>query len=150
MSYIRSYASYPKEARDVFCFKKLHLGHVAKSYALRDPPTKITGLGKGNWVRSDERKRERKSALKVRKKALDCDSNYSNLFPTRSSFYDSNKFPFLKGEERVIKAQKKRINQKALVMSEYASGFDGIDLSAMAKEKKPKKNQGQNKFKGKK
>ena len=66
VSYIRSYASYPKEARDVFCFKKLHLGHVAKSYALRDPPTKITGLGKGNWVRSDERKRERKSALKVR------------------------------------------------------------------------------------
>ena len=50
----------------------------------------------------------------------------------------------------MIKAQKKRINQKALVMSEYASGFDGIDLSAMAKEKKPKKNQGQNKFKGKK
>ena len=35
-------------------------------------------------------------------------------------------------------------------MSEYASGFDGIDLGAMVKDKKTKKNQGQNKFKGKK
>lgn len=106
VSYIRSYASYPKEVRDTFCFKKLHLGHVAKSYALRDPPKKITGLGKGSWVKSDERKRERKSALK--------------------------------GEERVIKAQRKRIGQKELVMSEYASGFDGIDLSAVAKDKTKK------------
>ena len=102
VSYIRSYASYAKNVRDVFCFKELHLGHIAKSYALRDPPTKITGIGKGHWVGNTARKKQKD----------------------------------LKQEENVIKAQKKRINQKALVMSEYSSGFDGIDFSTKAEKKK--------------
>jgi ATP-dependent RNA helicase DDX31/DBP7 len=106
VSYVRSYASYPKEIRHIFCFKDLHLGHIAKSYALRDPPSKITGIGKGNWVKNDQRKQQKNN---------------------------------LKDEEKVIKAQKKRINQKQLVMSEYASGFDGIDLNAVKKQEKVKK-----------
>ena len=109
----RSYASYPKEVRDTFCFKSLHLGHIAKSYALRDPPTKITGLGKGHWVKNDDRKREKSEAKSE-----------------------------LKQEESIIKAQKRRINQRSLIVSEFSSGFDGIDMSAMAKPvgkgKKPK------------
>merc|ERR1719336_2413565 len=62
VSFVRSYASYPREARNVFCFKDLHLGHCAKSFALRDPPSKITGIGKGNradkgnWVEKQEKK----------------------------------------------------------------------------------------------
>jgi ATP-dependent RNA helicase DDX31/DBP7 len=115
VSYVRSYASFPRDIRHIFCFKELHLGHIAKSYALRDPPKKITGLGKGHWVQNDERKKEQ-----IQRKSD------------------------LKGEERVIKAQKKRISQKALVMSEYSSGFDGIDLNDVKKEKKRKPN-----FKGK-
>ena len=55
VSFVRSYASYPREARDVFCFRDLHLGHCAKSFALRDPPSKITGIGKGQWVDKQER-----------------------------------------------------------------------------------------------
>lgn len=45
-SWVRFYASYPKEARNVFNFKALHLGHHAKSFALRDPPSVIGGIGK--------------------------------------------------------------------------------------------------------
>ncbi len=56
----------------LFFSQELHLGHLAKSFALRDPPSKITGIGKGkggkgggeaetgHWVRSDERKRREK------------------------------------------------------------------------------------------
>ena len=94
VSFVRSYASYPREARKVFCFKDLHLGHCAKSFALRDPPSKITGIGKGNWVEKQERKSKD-----------------------------------LKREEKIIKAQKRRIDQKSLIMSEYSSGL----------EKEPKK-----------
>ena len=54
VSLVRSYASYPKDVRHIFSFKALHLGHIAKSFALRDPPNKITGIGKGNWVRKEE------------------------------------------------------------------------------------------------
>ena len=95
VSYVRSYASYPREARNVFCFKDLHLGHCAKSFALRDPPSKITGIGKGNregkgnWVEKQERRQKD-----------------------------------IKREEKIIKAQKRRIDQKSLVMSEYSSGID--------------------------
>merc|ERR1719195_528097 len=95
VSFVRSYASYPREARNVFCFKDLHLGHCAKSFALRDPPSKITGIGKGNradkgnWVEKQE------------KRSKD-----------------------LKREEKIIKAQKRRIDQKSLIMSEYSSGLE--------------------------
>jgi len=101
VSFVRSYASYPREAREVFCFKELHLGHCAKSFALRDPPSKITGIGKGQWVDKQERK-------------------------TKD----------LKREEKIIKAQKRRLDQKSLIMSEYSTGFDGISGHASKKRKK--------------
>ncbi|XP_051153338.1 probable ATP-dependent RNA helicase DDX31 [Leptopilina boulardi] len=46
ISWIRFYASYPREMREIFDRKELHLGHYAKSFALRDPPQKISGIGK--------------------------------------------------------------------------------------------------------
>ena len=104
VSYVRSYASYPKEIREVFSFKALHLGHLAKSFALRDPPTKITGICKGKRVEKAELKKK--------------DDVY------------------LKKEERIIHAQRKRINQKSLVLSEFSSGFEGIDASITGGTKK--------------
>ncbi|XP_065200467.1 probable ATP-dependent RNA helicase DDX31 [Planococcus citri] len=46
VSWVRFYASYPKEMRNVFNFKELHLGHYAKSFALIHPPKAISGIGK--------------------------------------------------------------------------------------------------------
>jgi len=103
VSFVRSYASYPKEAREVFCFKELHLGHCAKTFALRDPPSKITGIGKGQWVHKQEKKTKN-----------------------------------LKREEKIIKAQKRRIDQKSLIMSEYSTGFDGISDKDKANKKRKK------------
>ncbi|XP_042902622.1 ATP-dependent DNA helicase DDX31 isoform X2 [Parasteatoda tepidariorum] len=42
-SYIQSYASYPKGLRHVLPFKALHLGHVAKSFCLREAPSNLRG-----------------------------------------------------------------------------------------------------------
>ena len=103
VSFVRSYASYPREAREVFCFRDLHLGHCAKSFALRDPPSKITGIGKGQWVEKQEKK-------------------------TKD----------IKREEKIIKAQKRRICQKSLVMSEYSTGFEGIGKQESKKVRKEK------------
>lgn len=50
VSFVRFYASYPVDARGVFSFKALHLGHYAKSFALKDPPSQIGGLGKKQWL----------------------------------------------------------------------------------------------------
>ena len=46
VSYVRSYAALPKDVRDVFNFQSLHLGHYAKSFALRDPPAQINTAGR--------------------------------------------------------------------------------------------------------
>eukprot|EP00096_Caligus_rogercresseyi_P014910 TRINITY_DN7376_c0_g1_i1.p1 TRINITY_DN7376_c0_g1~~TRINITY_DN7376_c0_g1_i1.p1 ORF type:complete len:665 (+),score=182.84 TRINITY_DN7376_c0_g1_i1:16-2010(+) len=106
VSFIRSYASYPKEVRHLFCFKDLHLGHIAKSFGLRDAPTRITGIGKGgNWVKKQE----------LRAKNAE-----------------------IKREERVVKSQRKRIDQRALIMSEFSSGFDDMDEKPPAKKRSKK------------
>ena len=38
-SFIQSYATYPKEMKNIFHIKLLHLGHIAKSFGLRKAPT---------------------------------------------------------------------------------------------------------------
>ncbi|KAL0113247.1 hypothetical protein PUN28_012416 [Cardiocondyla obscurior] len=46
ISWVRFYSSYPRDMREIFNRKDLHLGHYAKSFALRDPPQRISGIGK--------------------------------------------------------------------------------------------------------
>ncbi|KAM4663024.1 ATP-dependent DNA helicase DDX31 [Discoglossus pictus] len=41
-SYIRSYATYPKNLKKIFHVRLLHLGHVAKSFGLRDAPHNLS------------------------------------------------------------------------------------------------------------
>ena len=63
-SFIRAYATYPADLKRIFHVKNLHLGHVAKSFALAETPSKISKLvgrhvsdmtqaGRGSsWARS--------------------------------------------------------------------------------------------------
>ena len=45
-SWIRFYSSYPRDVREIFNRRDLHLGHYAKSFALRETPQRIGGIGK--------------------------------------------------------------------------------------------------------
>jgi len=38
-SFIRSYSAYPSELKTIFHIKKLHLGHLAKSFGIREKPS---------------------------------------------------------------------------------------------------------------
>jgi superfamily II DNA/RNA helicase len=40
-SFVRAYATHPVELKMIFAVRSLHLGHVAKSFALREPPTSV-------------------------------------------------------------------------------------------------------------
>lgn len=40
-SFVKAYATYPSVLKPIFHVSKLHLGHVAKSFALRDAPQNI-------------------------------------------------------------------------------------------------------------
>lgn len=43
---MRFYSSYPRDMREIFNRRELHLGHYAKSFALRTPPQQIGMIGK--------------------------------------------------------------------------------------------------------
>ncbi|XP_042219617.1 probable ATP-dependent RNA helicase DDX31 [Homarus americanus] len=64
VSFVRSYASYPKEVREMFNFKALHLGHYAKSMGLRDTPAALGASAAFKAKREMKEKRERKENRK--------------------------------------------------------------------------------------
>lgn len=41
LSFVRSYAAMPKAVRHIFNMRQLHLGRVAKSFGLKEPPKEI-------------------------------------------------------------------------------------------------------------
>lgn len=68
-SHIRAYATHIASERSIFNIKELHLGHLAKSFALRDRPSKVNvpGLRQGAEDTKKDFKTERKSTGKKRK-----------------------------------------------------------------------------------
>lgn len=44
VSFVRAYATYPADLKRIFHVKNLHLGHIAKSFALAETPSKISKL----------------------------------------------------------------------------------------------------------
>ncbi|KAL2862320.1 putative ATP-dependent RNA helicase [Aspergillus lucknowensis] len=70
-SHIRAYATHVANERHIFNIKELHLGHLAKSFALRDRPGKINvpGLRPGKEDTKKDFKAERKSTGGKKRKA---------------------------------------------------------------------------------
>jgi ATP-dependent RNA helicase DDX31/DBP7 len=58
-SYLRAYAVHPSHLKPIFKVKGLHLGHIAASFALQEPPSMIGGSGSAK-----ERKRRKEEARK--------------------------------------------------------------------------------------
>ncbi|KIY74454.1 DEAD-domain-containing protein [Cylindrobasidium torrendii FP15055 ss-10] len=46
LSHMRAYATHPSTEKHIFHVRHLHLGHLAKAFALRDAPKSISGKGK--------------------------------------------------------------------------------------------------------
>ncbi|XP_073412081.1 ATP-dependent DNA helicase DDX31 [Dendrobates tinctorius] len=64
-SYIRSYATYPKNLKHVFHVRSLHLGHVAKSFGLRDAPHNLSHQLAGNPKKQKAMKNKRSDGHKT-------------------------------------------------------------------------------------
>lgn len=54
-SFVRAYATHPAELKPIFAVRALHLGHVAKSFALKEPPTALRVSKGGQSVRGEEK-----------------------------------------------------------------------------------------------
>lgn len=58
---MRAYATHPSSEKHIFHVRHLHLGHLAKSFALRDAPKAVSGAGGNNKAPPrKEKERERK------------------------------------------------------------------------------------------
>ncbi|TDH68977.1 hypothetical protein CCR75_000971 [Bremia lactucae] len=60
-SFMRSYATHSSDTRNIFHVRSLHFGHVAKSFALRDPPasSKLRDTGLNSKKGSLQKRKER-------------------------------------------------------------------------------------------
>ncbi|XP_044124532.1 probable ATP-dependent RNA helicase DDX31 isoform X2 [Bufo gargarizans] len=81
-SYIRSYATYPKNLKHVFHIRSLHLGHVAKSFGLRDAPQNLSHQLAGNSKKQKAMKPKKTVRTKQRFSDL-LKSEFSSGLPPR-------------------------------------------------------------------
>ncbi|XP_011135595.2 probable ATP-dependent RNA helicase CG8611 isoform X2 [Harpegnathos saltator] len=113
-SWVCFYSSYPRDMREIFNRKALHLGHYAKSFALRDPPQRIGGISKR--LREEESSRPK----------------HNNRLSNKPSDGVSQKVPKGQDGEGQRTGLLKRV--RMLNTSEYDSGLEPL--------KKPKKQPG--------
>ncbi|KAL2479448.1 DEAD-box ATP-dependent RNA helicase 17 [Abeliophyllum distichum] len=66
-SWVRAYTAHRGELKQIFMVKKLHLGHVAKSFALKDQPSAVN---KSFQKQIKKRKRDEKQKVHSKKKRV--------------------------------------------------------------------------------
>jgi ATP-dependent RNA helicase DDX31/DBP7 len=59
-SHLRAYATHPSDEKHIFHIRHLHLGHLAKSFALREAPSTVSGRGKGRGAVGTRRQTQRR------------------------------------------------------------------------------------------
>ncbi|XP_067868441.1 ATP-dependent DNA helicase DDX31 isoform X2 [Heterodontus francisci] len=62
-SFIRAYATYPANLKQIFHVKTLHLGHTAKSFGLRDAPQNLSSTIMANQQKKNFKPRVKRSGL---------------------------------------------------------------------------------------
>merc|ERR1712150_328790 len=55
LSYVRAYPTKEKAVRHIFSARAIHLGHVARSFALKEPPKKFVCKAHNNSKRPSEK-----------------------------------------------------------------------------------------------
>lgn len=60
LSHMRAYSTHPSNEKHIFHVRHLHIGHLAKAFALRDAPTTVTGGGSKKMKPGPKQARNRK------------------------------------------------------------------------------------------
>ncbi|NXX14706.1 DDX31 helicase, partial [Podargus strigoides] len=63
-SFLCAYTTYPRNLKNIFHIKSLHLGHVAKSFGLRDAPQNLTALPTAGSKKKTKPRPKRSDLLK--------------------------------------------------------------------------------------
>jgi ATP-dependent RNA helicase DDX31/DBP7 len=118
---MRAYATHPSSEKHIFHVRHLHLGHLAKSFALRDAPKSVsTAGGSGKVLPRKEKERERKpkkavsgngadGAPATKKRARDWEVDHSGEAERRM--------------QEVVRSQGRLTKKGGVMMSSGASEF---------------------------
>ncbi|KAH0881975.1 hypothetical protein HID58_058071 [Brassica napus] len=82
VSWVRGYAAHKGELKSIFVVKKLHLGHVAKSFALKEQPSLV---GKSHHKETMKRKRDERQKGQHPKKRKKMSGGNSRMYACLSS-----------------------------------------------------------------
>lgn len=66
-SWVRAYTAHRGELKKIFMVKKLHLGHVARSFGLKEQPSL---LGRSHQVQLKKRKKEQKRERPAKRRKI--------------------------------------------------------------------------------
>ncbi|KAF9049992.1 ATP-dependent RNA helicase DBP7 [Panaeolus papilionaceus] len=127
LSHMRAYATHPSNEKHIFHIRNLHLGHLAKAFALRDAPKAVKGAGAAPKKKKILKtyKSITKPQNKVsghRKKGADSDDEDSNVIDAE------------KRMQVVVRAQGRLTKKGGLMTSTGASEFQisgGYDLEKL-------------------
>jgi hypothetical protein len=126
LSFLRSYSCYSSDLKGIFHLKNLHIGHVAKSFGLREAPKQISGhhdLFKG----SADYRPKRRSDLDASDEYDPLKSKYARDLKRLSHGHREYGNVVKKNK---LKSQKMDIDLSGLLkrsknVSEYSSGLGG-------------------------
>jgi ATP-dependent RNA helicase DDX31/DBP7 len=67
---MRAYATHPSDEKHIFHVRHLHIGHLAKAFALREAPKNVSGVGGNSGGKKPNTKTAAKSFGKPRSSAV--------------------------------------------------------------------------------
>ncbi|OCH92326.1 DEAD-domain-containing protein [Obba rivulosa] len=124
-SHMRAYATHPSDEKHIFHIRHLHLGHLAKAFALREAPSAVTGANNKSKSKSQaKRSAHQKPAVKGRAKGL----------ATEDADGDYNVADAEKRMERVVREQGRLTKQSGKMVRSGTSEFQiagGYDLERL-------------------
>ncbi|KAG8195628.1 hypothetical protein JTE90_017921 [Oedothorax gibbosus] len=133
-SYIRSYASYPKDIRHILPFHSLHLGHLAKSFCLREAPSNLNCPLPGQWKSAHGRNR---SESRSRPGTKNSNFESRNRSDSRSKVKNANFEPLSTSTSKKFNSGKifsKPVKRSILDVSEFGSGLSDLQFSKKKKK----------------
>ncbi|KAF7306070.1 RNA helicase [Mycena chlorophos] len=127
LSHMRAYATHPSSEKHIFHIRHLHLGHLAKSFALRDAPKAVSSNATSHKDKDTNKHRDR------RPKAAVSEDSPSKKRVTREWEADHTG-EAEKRMQKVVRAQGRLSKKGGVMMSSGASEFQiagGAALEAL-------------------
>jgi ATP-dependent RNA helicase DDX31/DBP7 len=121
LSHMRAYATHPSNEKHIFHIRHLHIGHLAKSFALRDAPTAITGGGNN------------KSSSKAGRKPKDVGGKEQKTRVRGEKWEADHSGEAEKRMQAIVRAQGRLTKKGGMMMSSGSSEFQIAGGSALEK-----------------